>query len=222
MWSTSSSSLSIERNSLGEICFDLSLPSYPRFALMAVRRKLVIEIPGTTTGYWNARKMPRRARASGSIERMFCPLKSTSPPSMEYPGWPMSAYESVDLPDPFGPITACTSPLLMERVTPLRISLPSTLARRSRISKSANSVSLLLHFVCAVGRGLPQPCGPLDRRPQQALVHLLLVLARQRGAAGHVLDRAVAVAEREPTVGQLDDLGPMPVLGRKLFQLTDA
>src|SRR5258706_1518096 len=166
--------------------------------------------------------MPRRARASGSIERMFCPLKSTSPPSMEYPGWPMSAYESVDLPDPFGPITACTSPLLMERVTRLSIHLPSTLARRSRISKSAHSVSLLLHFVCAVGRGLPQPCGPLDRRPQQALVHLLLVLARQRGAAGHVLDRAVAVADREATVGQLDDLGHMPVLGRKLSQLTDA
>src|SRR5882762_2785500 len=37
MCRTSSSPLSIERNSLGEICFDLSLPSYPRFALRAVQ-----------------------------------------------------------------------------------------------------------------------------------------------------------------------------------------
>src|SRR5581483_1819791 len=123
------------------------------------------------------------------------------------PGWPISAYDSVDLPDPFGPITACTSPLLMERVTPLRISLPSTLARRSRISKSANLVLALLHFIGAVRGGLAQPRRSLDGRAQQPLVHVPLVLARQRGAAGNVLDRAVAVADRQPASGHLDHLG---------------
>src|SRR5438270_2485327 len=55
----------------------------------------------------------------------------------------MSVWESVLLPDPFGPITACTSPLLTASETPLRISRPSTLTRRSLISKSAiASVSL--------------------------------------------------------------------------------
>src|SRR5712692_7993890 len=49
----------------------------------------------------------------------------------------MSVCESVLLPDPLGPITACTSPLLTESETPLRISRPSTLTRRSLISKSA-------------------------------------------------------------------------------------
>src|SRR6266568_5247029 len=197
MCRTSSSPFSSERNSFGVTCFDLSLPSYPRFAFRAVRRKLVIEMPGTTTGYWKARKMPSRARSSGSNPSRFLPLKSTSPLSMEYPGWPIRAYERVDLPEPFGPITACTSPLLMERVTPLRIGLPSTLACRSRISKSANLVIALLHLIGAVGRGLSQPRRPLHRRAQQALVHLLLVLARERRPGRHVLDRAVAVADRQ-------------------------
>src|SRR5579859_1926691 len=221
MCRTSSSSFSSERNSFGEICFERSLPSYPRFAFSAVRRKFVIEMPGTTTGYWKARKMPSRARSSGSNPSMFLPLKSTSPPSMEYPGWPIRAYESVDLPDPFGPITACTSPLLMDRVTPLRIGLPSTLACRSRISKSANFVIALLHLISAVGRGLSQPRRPLHRRAKQALVHLLLVLARERGPSGHVLDGAVAVAYRQAAARKLDHFGHVSVLGRKPGQLAD-
>src|SRR5260370_20821861 len=45
--------------------------------------------------------------------------------------------ESVFLAEPLGPITACTTPLLTESDTPLRISRPSTLTRRSLISKSA-------------------------------------------------------------------------------------
>src|SRR5579859_4835463 len=221
MCRTSSSSFSSERNSFGEICFERSLPSYPRFAFSAVRRKLVIEMPGTTTGYWKARKMPSRARSSGSNPSMFLPLKSTSPPSIEYPGCPIRAYESVDLPEPFGPITACTSPLLMARVTPFRIGLPSTLACRSRISKSANFAIALLHLISAVCRCLSQPRRPFHRRAKQALVHLLLVLARERGPSGHVLDGAVAVADRQAASGQLDHLGHVPVLGREPGQLAD-
>src|SRR5207248_6464556 len=57
-----------------------------------------------------------------------------------YPGWPISVCDSVDLPDPFGPITAWTSPLSIASETPFRICRPSTLARRSLISKSANSL----------------------------------------------------------------------------------
>src|SRR6267143_825749 len=49
----------------------------------------------------------------------------------------MRVCESVLLPEPFGPITAWTSPRLTESDTPLRISRPSTLTRRSLISKSA-------------------------------------------------------------------------------------
>src|SRR5690242_21859484 len=101
----------------------------------------------------------------------------------------MSVCERVDLPDPFGPITACTSPLLIASETPLRICRPSTLARRSLISKSANSLFALLHFcapcarpahhVGAVVRRLSHPCGSRHLGAQEPLVHLLLVHARQ-------------------------------------------
>src|SRR6266853_3448057 len=166
--------------------------------------------------------MPSRARSSGSRPSRFLPLKSTSPPSIEYPGWPISAYDSVDLPDPFGPMTACTSPLLMARVTPLRISLPSTLARRSRISKSANSIAPFLHLICAIRRGLAHPRRALHRSSQQALVHLLFVLARQRRPHRDVLDGAVAVLDREPASRQLDDLSHVAVLGSEPRQLAHA
>src|SRR2546425_8608151 len=134
----------------------------------------------------------------------------------------MSVWESVDLPDPFGPMTACTSPLLMASVTPLRISLPSTLARRSRISKSANSFAPFLHLICAVRRGLSHPRRALHRSSQQALVHLLFVLAWQRRSHRDVLDRTVAVPDRESPSRQLDDLRHVAVLGGEPCKLPDA
>src|SRR6266478_9771440 len=98
-------------------------------------------------------------------------------------------------------ITACTSPLLIASVTPLRISLPSTLARKSRISKSAaNPLTPFLDFICAVVRRLAHPGGPGHRRTQEPLIHLLLVHTRQPCAGGDILDGAVAVADREPAV----------------------
>src|SRR5919201_2513113 len=46
----------------------------------------------------------------------------------------MIASESVLLPEPFGPMIACTEPLSTTRSMPFRICLPSTLTTRSRIS----------------------------------------------------------------------------------------
>src|SRR2546428_100686 len=143
MRSTDISSLSSARNSLTLIALDLSLPSKPRLALIAVRRKFDIVIPGTTTGYCSARNMPSFARCSGCNFRMSWPLNNAWPLTTLSFGWPIRVCDSVLLPDPFGPITACTSPLLTDSDTPLRISRPSTLTRRSLISKSAIvSVSL--------------------------------------------------------------------------------
>src|ERR1041385_1460919 len=45
----------------------------------------------------------------------------------------MSTCESVDLPLPFGPMSACTSPDETSRSTPCRISRPETPARKPRI-----------------------------------------------------------------------------------------
>src|SRR5438094_5038404 len=47
----------------------------------------------------------------------------------------MIASESVLLPDPFGPMIACTEPLSTTRSIPFRIVLPSTLTTRSLISR---------------------------------------------------------------------------------------
>src|SRR5260370_29497212 len=134
----------------------------------------------------------------------------------------MSVWERVDVPEPLGPMTACTSPLLMASVTPLRISLPSTLALRSRISKSANFPSAFLDFISAVARRLGHPRRPLHRRPQQPLVHLLLVHAREPRAGRDVLDGAVAVADPNPAAPQLDHLGHVPVLAGQLPPFADA
>src|SRR3954467_14010707 len=49
---------------------------------------------------------------------------------------------SVDLPEPLGPMRACSSPLPTLRSTPRRISRSSTLTCRLRISRSANGSHL--------------------------------------------------------------------------------
>src|SRR5262245_29031277 len=110
----------------------------------------------------------------------------------------------------------------MSSETPFRIWRPSTLARKSLISKSANFLRPLLHLICAVIRSLGHPCRPRDVGAEQALVHLLLVRAGEAGAGGHVLDGAVAVSDREPAIAELDDLGHVTVLGREPGQLADS
>src|SRR2546428_12063809 len=119
-------------------------------------------------------------------------------------------------------MTACTSPLLMPSVTPLRISLPSTLARRVRISESANSLLALLDFIGAVARRLAHPRGSDNGGPKQPFVHLLLVQAGQAGAGGDVLDGAVAVADGKPAPRRFDHLGHVAMLGGELRQPADS
>src|SRR5436189_16629 len=63
----------------------------------------------------------------------------------------MIASESVLLPEPFGPMIACTEPLSTTRSIPLRIVLPSTLTTRSLISR------LDMHTLPR--RGLPRLAG---------------------------------------------------------------
>src|SRR5579864_8199875 len=128
----------------------------------------------------------------------------------------MSVCDRVDLPEPFGPITACTSPLLIASETPFRICRPSTLARRSLISKSANYSSLvLLHYVRAVVGRLGHPRRSCHPGAQQPLVHLLLVDARQPCAGRDILDGAVAVADRKRSIAQVDHFGHVTVLARE-------
>ena len=113
--------------------------SMPLRADSAWRRKLMTETPWTCWGYWKARKMPALPRISVSQSVMSSPLKRMLPPVTSYSGEARSVVARVDLPEPFGPMRAWTSPLPTVRSTPLRMSgAPSTpvgRARRPSISK---------------------------------------------------------------------------------------
>src|SRR5258708_38998185 len=97
----------------------------------------------------------------------------------------------------------------MPRVTPLRIWRPSRLAFRSRISKSANSRVLLLHFISAVIAVLGHPRGACDLGPEASLIHLLLVQAAEARAGRDVLHGAVAVADPASSLCHLPPPGPV-------------
>src|SRR5918912_1641348 len=64
----------------------------------------------------------------------------------------MRTLASVDFPEPFGPITAWPSPSRTVRSIPFRISLPSPLARRPRISSVAvaTAVSAIAHLLVPI------------------------------------------------------------------------
>src|SRR5437867_6580681 len=92
--------------------------------------------PGSSTGYWKARNTPAWARCSADCSSRSWPSYRASPSVTVYEGWPARVWANVLLPEPFGPITACTSPAFTVRSTPFRISLPSTLTWRFRTSSS--------------------------------------------------------------------------------------
>lgn len=57
-----------------------------RWALIAVRRKLVTVTPGMACGYWNARKRPRCARSSAPSSETSCPSRRIWPSVISYAG----------------------------------------------------------------------------------------------------------------------------------------
>ena len=98
------------------------------------------ETPATSWGYWKARNRPALPRTSGDQSVMSSPRKRMLPCVTTYSGLPSSTEASVDLPEPFGPIRAWTSPGRTVRSTPWRISTPSSLETcRSTTSKSGVS-----------------------------------------------------------------------------------
>ena len=134
-WASNPTSLRFSRRSLRKSAAPIgSCPKYWRLALMAARIKLVIDTPGISIGAWKDMKMPSWLRSSGERSSRFFPLKMISPSVTSYLGLPTKTLDKVDLPEPLGPISTCTSPSRMVRLTPRSISLPSTEACRLRIS----------------------------------------------------------------------------------------
>ena len=103
-----------------------SSPRNLRCSLTASFIKLAIVTPGISTGYWKPRNSPSRARSSMGIDSRSRPRNSADPSVTVNFSLPASTDASVDLPEPLGPMMACTSPALTSRSIPRRISLPST------------------------------------------------------------------------------------------------
>src|SRR5207244_4460180 len=105
----------------------------------------------------------------------------------------MTVSASVLLPEPFGPMIACTSPLRTTRSIPFRISLPSTVTWRSLMTRSGNGHLLL----CEIGEGHAVERlrdGRLKLHPHRARPAVLLANAVEDrvafGGADLRLDRA--------------------------------
>lgn len=79
------------------------------------------------------------------------------PPVTSYSGWPTKTLDNVDLPDPLVPMMACTSPLLIVRLTPLRICSPVAATEASKFLTSSstspcaqNVRTRVLHLCCCL------------------------------------------------------------------------
>ena len=131
----SRSSLRNSRIGINSLSSDPFVP-LERVALTAIRRKFAKLTPGMAVGYWNARNKPNFALSFASISIISTPLKITSPESISYDGCPINPFASVLFPDPFGPMSACTSPCLTERFNPFIMGVPLTLICRSLIVRS--------------------------------------------------------------------------------------
>src|SRR6266566_1593944 len=149
-------------------------------------------MPRISTGYWNARNTPARARSSGFMSSKSLLSYVAVPASTVYAGWPASTCASVLLPEPFGPMIACTSPSRIVRSTPFRISLPAT-ATRSPLTSSRG----LFLANASLQTDPEQPRGFDGELHRQLLEHFL---------AEAVDDHRHRVFGREPALAQVEDL----------------
>src|SRR6185312_10011923 len=96
--------------------------------------------------------IPSRARSSADCSSRSLPSNRTSPCVTSYVSRPASTWASVLLPDPFLPMIAWTSPALIVRSTPLRISRPFGAATRAwRLEISSIAMFLNLLSACRSG-----------------------------------------------------------------------
>src|SRR4051794_9108850 len=111
-----------------------SMPLRPE---RAWRKKLSTDTPAIVCGYWKARNMPALPRTSVGQSVMSSPRKTSRPCVTSYSGLASRVDASVDFPDPFGPMRACTSPAPTVRSTPFRIDGTSLLVPATRTCRSS-------------------------------------------------------------------------------------
>src|SRR5689334_8633381 len=97
-----------------------------------------------------------------------------SPPSAWYT--PVSTLINVDLPAPFSPTSACTSPGSTRRLTRSSARTPGKRFETSRISKTV--ISKLSAVLTRRWTGPSQPAGPSRKAGSVGVGHLVLGVAR--------------------------------------------
>src|SRR5215213_3514916 len=162
--------------------------SMPLRADRAWRRNWITDTPGISWGYWKARNSPLMARSSVGQAVMSSPLNQMRPPVTSYSGLPSRAVARVDLPEPLGPMMACTSPGATARSTPSRISSPPSAGRARRPSMRNSSLTgpVYLHYR---RRGNLRSVGPLSRgyrakAAQRSVVAEVFLPRAEAGVAG--------------------------------------
>src|SRR5947209_9735295 len=120
----------------------------------------------------------------------------------------MMTWARVDLPDPFGPMTAWTWPLVTSRSTPRRISLPSTPARspettRELIGPPSSPVAPLSGALCCLIRS-PAARSCLAHGDEQVAVLDPDVVDGHRQGGGEGLGLAGGQREGAPVLPAFD------------------
>ena len=110
-----------------------SSPRYLRCSFTAVRMKLTMLTPGISTGLLETEEEPFVRTVFGREGQQVLAVELDRTASHLIAGFPVSTAESVLLPEPLGPIMACTSPGFTTRSMPFNISLPLILACKSVI-----------------------------------------------------------------------------------------
>ena len=163
-----------------------SSPRNLRCSLTASFMKLAIVTPGISTGYWKPRNSPSLARSSMDIDSRSRPRNSAEPSVTVNFSLPASTDASVDLPEPLGPMMACTSPAFTSRSMPRRISLPSTEACRF----FTFNISFLPVFYISQspGASAPRVCGirpgPKSRRSGNRSISISRAMRGTRRSSG--------------------------------------
>jgi len=150
----------------------------PQATFSAVRRKLALPTPGSSTGYWNARNSPDggtllrcHVQQVMAIERP--PIPGSDGYSPRVPAQHIG--ERRNLPEPFGPMIACTSPCgtVIDRC-PAVFGLPLNGGGKGPANFQPSSVSLHTKHSLSregrgrVGRGVP-PGAPYPTEPLKGL-----------------------------------------------------
>mmetsp|Transcript_19150 Transcript_19150/g.58965 ORF Transcript_19150/g.58965 Transcript_19150/m.58965 type:complete len:274 (-) Transcript_19150:72-893(-) len=158
IWTSSHFCAATPKNSSGS---SSGSPAPFLLALSMSRKKSVLPTPGSSTGYWNARKMPALAASWASSSSRSSPSSVAEPAVASYAGCRARTFESVDFPEPLVPMMAWTSPALTSRSTPFKICLSTstTLASRPLHERSDSACSRVASPRAAAGRNAVRPAG---------------------------------------------------------------